>query len=482
VTTADVTRRVAGAVPPAVTPPPAEAAVLETAAAGRPSTPQADPTPERLVEVHALAVNFYAQRLHAGGPDAQRAVALLTERGVDRDTVGATRLGYAPRAWTALVDHLRTAGIDDAELRASGLVLVSSHGTLVDRFRDRVIFPVDTLDGQTVALLGRAVDHSATDRNGHPIPKYLNSPGTVIYRKSEHLYGLGEHAAKAMADGATPVLVEGPMDVLAVNRAASTAGGAPTHVAVAPCGTALTTQQVQLLDTVTGGLAARGVVTAFDGDGPGHQASLRAYDLLRELRVWPTALDLPAGQDPASLAAEHGTAGLHAALLAAAGKPLADLVVDDRIARHQLRWPEGQVAAGRDAAAVVAAMPPEHVSRQIARVIARTGLDAPTVSGLVVDAVMSPRHRRHFGGAAGSSPPLARPSGATPAARGPVAGPPRPAPARAVAVTSQSAAQRARAGFPVALDASLRPPAPAGLGASPPASPSPDQQHRSRTA
>jgi hypothetical protein len=91
VATADVTRHLAGAVPPAATPhptvvPPPEAAVLDAAAADRPSTGQSDPTPERLVEVHALAVDFYAQRLHAGGPDARRAVALLTERGVDRDS------------------------------------------------------------------------------------------------------------------------------------------------------------------------------------------------------------------------------------------------------------------------------------------------------------------------------------------------------------------------------------------------------------
>ena len=364
---------------------------VAAAPAGRPAAASVGPAPERLIEVHALAVGFYADRLHAGGPDACRAVALLTERGVDRDSASAARLGYAPRAWTNLVDHLRKAGVNDAELRASGLVLESSRGTLVDRFRDRVIFPVDTSAGQTVALLGRAVDETATDRNGTRVPKYLNSPGTAIYSKSEHLYGLGQTAAEAVAGGAQPVLVEGPMDALAVNRAAtSPASSAQAHFAIAPCGTALTAQQVQLLDTVSGGLAERGVVTAFDGDEAGRQASLRAYDLLREVRAWPTAVDLPAGQDPASLAAEHGTAGLQAALLAAAGKPLADLVVDERIARHHLRWAEGQVAACRDAALVVAKMPPKHVTRQIGRVAAQTGLDARTVSDFVVDAVIEP--------------------------------------------------------------------------------------------
>lgn len=474
VATADRAQSLAGAMTPTA---PAAAVLVEG-----PAGTQAGPTPERLAEVHALAVRFYGDRLHAGGPDARRAVALLTERGVDRETASQARLGYAPRAWTNLVDHLRRAGVDDAELRGAGLVLESSRGTLVDRFRDRVIFPVDILSGQTVALLGRAVDESATDRSGAPIPKYLNSPDTTIYRKSQHLYGLG-NAASAIVTGAQPVLVEGPMDVLAVNRAAtSLPTGAQAHFAVAPCGTALTSEQVQLLDTVTAGLAERGVVTAFDGDDAGRQASLRAYDLLTAVGAWPTAVVLSAGQDPASLASEHGTAGLQAALLTAAGKPLADLVVDERIARHHLRWPEGQVAAGRDAVEVVATMPPAQVARQIVRVIAHTGLDARTVSGLLVDAVTEPSRRRgHVDPDAATAAPASAPQVALqrPAAvPGPV---PQGAQAQPAAA-GQTAAQRARAGFPVALNASLRPPARAALGASPPASQPPNPQHRSRTA
>lgn len=237
-----------------------------------------------------------------------------------------------------------------------------------------------------------------------------------------------------------------------------------------------------MLDAVSGGLADRGVMTAFDGDDAGRQASLRAYDLLRQVQAWPTALDLPVGQDPASLAAEHGTAGLQAALLAAAGKPLADLVVDERIAGHHLRWPEGQIAAGRAASAVVAAMPPEHVSRQIVRIIVHTGLDARTVTDLLIDAVTNPSPYRSPSNTK-IHPPLARPHAAAAALPGPVSGPPRPvSPARAVASTSQSAAQVARAGFPVALNASLRPPTPTALGTSPPISPPPDQQRHSRTA
>jgi DNA primase len=224
------------------------------------------------------------------------------------------------------------------------------------------------------------------------------------------------------------------------------------------------------------------VVVAFDGDQAGRHASVRAYDRLREAQVWPSTLALPAGQDPASHVLEHGAPGLRAALLAADGTPLADLVVDERIARHELRWAEGQVAAGRDASTVVAAMPPEHVPRQILRVIAQTGLSARQVSDLVVDAVTDPGRPRST---TGSTTAGTTKAGSPPAApRSTAAAPSRPATdllrppgvqTEAVPVTSQSAAQRARAGFPVALKASLRPPAPDALAASPPPCSPPDQ-------
>jgi DNA primase len=436
---------------------PSSAAGLTDRLTYPPAALPAGQAPDRLIQVHALAVGFYTGRLHADGPDARRAIALLTDRGVDQDSAVAAQLGYAPRAWTTLVDHLRDVGINDVELRASGLVLESSRGTLLDRFRDRVIFPLNTLGGQTVALLGRAVDPTATDRDGTRVPKYLNSPDTAIYRKSEHLYGLSAATAEAIRGGAQPVIVEGPLDVLAVNRAArSSVGAGHRHFAVAPCGTALTRAQVQLLDTATGGLTDRGIMTAFDGDDPGRQASLRAYDLLREIQAWPTTLDLPAGHDPDSFAAEHGAAALQVALQGATAKPLADLVVDERIARHHLRWPEGQISACRAASAVVAAMPPEHATRQIIRIIAHTGLDPQTVTDLILDAITNPTR--------------------TPGA--PLAA----SPDRTRVTANCTAAQRARAGFPVALKASLSPQHHASPTSSLPVDPKSDQQHHSRTA
>jgi DNA primase len=429
---------------------------------------------ERLAQVHELATTFYRSRLADAAGDGRRAVELLAHRGVDAATAVAEGLGYAPRAWTRLVEALRANGVSDDELLAAGLAMPTARGTLIDRFRDRLIFPVRDSDGRTLALLGRAVDPTATDRNGQPVPKYLNSPDSDLYRKRQVLYGLDQAGRAALAAGAVPVLVEGPMDVRAVNLAgaALTApGGGPDFVGVAQCGTALTEQQVALLDGATGGLAERGVVVAFDGDTAGRTAAVRAFEPLRAVGAWPHALDLPADQDPAVLLQQHGPAGVHAALRAAAALPLADLVIDERLDRYadQLHWAEGQIAAGRAAAAVVASLPPHQIGRQIVRLVARLDLPAGEVSDLIVDAVT---HPSRYGDTCST---VARPT------RTPHQPPPtdpriRPQVGETAVPT---AVQRARAGFPAPLTLQ-----PAGCAAAPlrPAAPAASAQHVSRHA
>src|SRR5664280_2867598 len=156
---------------------------------------------------------------------------------------------------------------------------------------------------------------------------------------------------------------------------------------VAPCGTALTAAQVAALDTAAGPLAERGVLVAFDHDPGGRQAALRGYELLRSTGAWPTSASLPDGLDPAALAQQRGLEALRSALDNA--PPLADLVVDDRLARwaDRLHWAEGRVGAARDAAAVLATLPPEQVGRQVLRVAERVGLDHAEVTRAVTDAV-----------------------------------------------------------------------------------------------
>ena len=329
--------------------------------------------PDRLLELQSAATRFYRQQLARRDADAARAGAVLDTRGVPDAARNAYELGYAPAAWTRLTDYLRRGGATDAELVDAGLGLRTSRGTVVDRFRDRIMLPVrESTGSQVVAFLGRRMDDRA-----HPEdPKYLNSPGTALWRKGGHLYGLGARGARtALAKGADVALVEGPLDVIA-------ASGTGRYV-----GAALTAAQVQVLADTLGDLSARRIVTAFDADESGRQAAHRAYELLRGAGAWPRAAVLPAGHDPASLAQAHGAPALAAALDGAA--PLADLVVDARMDRwrEQLRWPHGRVGAVRVVAPLLAAMPPEHVGRQVARLAAAYGLDVAAVTEAVVDAL-----------------------------------------------------------------------------------------------
>lgn len=414
------------------------------------------PPQTRLLQVHNLATAFYRARLQSDA-DGARARTLLAERSVEASLAARAGLGYAPAGWTALVDHLRAAGVTDRELLAAGLATTCSRGTLIDRFRDRVIFPVQDASGRTVALLGRAVDATVTDGRGERVPKYLNSPDTALYRKGEVLYGLGP-AGAALAAGAVPVLVEGPMDVLAIEQAStSSSGEGAGFVGVAPCGTALAAAHVRLLEDATGGLAERGVVVAFDADDAGRHGAVRAFDLLRQANAWPHALTLPDHQDPADLLQQHGPATLHTALLRSAALPLADLVVDQRIDRHaeQLRWAEGRIAAGRSAAALIATLPAEHVARQVARLSVRLELPAAEVTSLLVEAV-SLTSDAHIGGPDSTDPrgQRALPAGTRGAwplrAQRPTASP--------TGAETRSAAQLARIAFPLPLQEHLQAP------------------------
>ncbi len=358
----------------------ADTAYALSAAQATPGAPAVEVGVEVLVRLHADAAAFYTAQLAADTPNAARARAMLTERAVPAAAVAAYQVGYAPPGWTALTDHLHGLGYTDPHLLAAGVGLASRRGTVLDRFRDRIMFPVHDPTGEVVAFLGRALDPAADT------PKYLNSPQTALYSKGEVLYGLGAPPTRqALAAGARPVIVEGALDAIAVTTA-----GDGRHVGVAPSGTALTAGQVTTLAHAAGALAGRGVTVAFDSDPAGRQAALRAYPLLRAAGAWPTTADLPDGHDPASLTQQHGTAALTAAL--ETGRPLAEQVVEERLAgwAGRLDWPEGRIGAARDTARIIAALPPEHVGPQVARLADRLGLDPATITAAVLDALTGP--------------------------------------------------------------------------------------------
>ncbi|MEU1681244.1 toprim domain-containing protein [Micromonospora zamorensis] len=339
--------------------------------------------PGRLLAAVDAAVSYYrAQLAHADAPRAylvERGLGVLVQR------EWPWRVGYAPPGWSALTGHLRAAGFTPEELIGAGLSTRTRTGPdrLIDVFRDRVMFPVRDPAGHTVAFLGRAGPHAGD------VPKYLNNPRTAIYNKSHLLFGLAEQQDRIAARW-TPVLVEGPADVLAVWLSYSRSGRTGA-VALAPCGTTLSDTQATILRELPG--AARGLVTAFDADPAGRAAVDRAWQLLRQARCPGPLLaaEFRAGADPADLLrAPHGRAALRATLRRRA-QPMLDAVVDHRLTRLVERHPrllediDGRCAAVRALVPLLfEATNPQEAITVARRIVAHTGVGVDTVATIAI--------------------------------------------------------------------------------------------------
>ncbi|MFF0659109.1 toprim domain-containing protein [Micromonospora tulbaghiae] len=335
--------------------------------------------PQRLLAAVDAAVTYYrAQLQRADGPRAylaQRGLGVLVQR------EWPWRIGYAPPGWNSLTSHLRAAGFTAEELVGAGLAIRTraEPDRLIDVFRDRVMFPVRDPAGHAVAFLGR----SRPDV-GEGVPKYINSPKTGLYDKGRLLFGIAEQQERLTARW-TPVLVEGPADVLAVWLSYARAGRAGA-VALAPCGTVLTSAQAAILRELPG--AAQGIVAAFDADPAGRAAVARAWQLLRHPRPAGQLLaaEFSTGADPADLLRRpNGRAQLRAALQRA--RPMLDAVVDHRLARLVERHPrllediDGRCAAVRPLVPLLfEASSPDEAIRVARRIVTHTGVGVDTVA------------------------------------------------------------------------------------------------------
>ncbi|HEY3684778.1 MAG TPA: toprim domain-containing protein [Streptosporangiaceae bacterium] len=349
---------------PALHPIPVPATQAEMATSASSSQPDEAPpdvspaaqaeqaTRDRLIEIHRQAEGFFVNQLPGSWVPGNLAARGL---GAALDDGTPWHIGYAPATWTALVDHLRTAGFTDDEIIASGLGKRSRTGGLIDRFRDRATIPVRTPDGTTIAFIARA-NPDAPASDGHPIPKYLNSPQTNLYTKGTVLFGL-DTALPRLTSGATPIIVEGTLDAIAIHLADADGRYAP----VAPSGTALTREQVAAL-TRTVDLSERGALVAFDGDDAGQRAAVRAHELLRGHTDHLLHARLAPGDDPAGLLETHGPEHLLAALRERA--PLAAAVLAEQLAisRDRPEWERREHAAH-----VIARLVPDNAARRIAQ-------------------------------------------------------------------------------------------------------------------
>ncbi len=305
----------------------------------------------RAAQVLRDAEHFYAARLSGSWVPSY-----LRERGFDATVATEWRFGYAPGGWTALTDHLLGLGHHRADIEAAGLARRARHGRLIDHFRDRAMLAIRGLDGTIAGFIGRA-----RPGTGPGAPKYLNSPETAAYKKGDVLFGLYE-VRERLAHGAIPVIVEGPFDAIAANLADARYAG------VAPCGTALTRRQVAALGKYAD-LRNTGVLVALDGDKAGHDAAVKAYDILRTATARTVAVVLPAGRDPAQILQADGPVALASALRAGA-RPLASLVIDARLGQwgRRLDDPAGQLYAMRDVAALVASIVPAEAAARILQI------------------------------------------------------------------------------------------------------------------
>jgi DNA primase len=239
---------------------------------------------EALYGIAEIAARFYGKIL-SDDPAGNTGREYLKKRGVDEDTAEVYRLGFAPDRWDALVRHLeqRKAPLELAE--KLGLVRKRETGGYYDLFRNRILFTISDSQGRTVGFGGRVLDGS--------LPKYINSPESPIYHKSETLFGV-DLAKQAMREKGEVIVVEGYFDHLALYRA-------DVKNVVATCGTALTDGHLSLLKRYAGK-----VFTLFDSDSAGKKATFRAMELFLGVGMPASVIELSEGEDPDSFLAREG--------------------------------------------------------------------------------------------------------------------------------------------------------------------------------
>jgi len=357
----------------------------------------------RLVQAHKAAATFYAEQLE--GPEAEIGRRFLAERGFDQDAAAHFGVGYAPAGWDHLTRFLRGQGFSDKELLLAGLAQESRNGKPIDRFRGRLMWPIRDITGEVVGFGARKLREDDTG------PKYLNTPETAIYRKSQVLYGI-DLAKREIARTGRAVVVEGYTDVMACHLAGITG-------AIATCGTAFGGEHIKILRRLLMDNSRSEVVFTFDGDAAGQKAALRAFEDDQKFAARTSIAITPGGMDPCELRLAEGDEAVRA--LVEGRSPLFEFAIRSVTGQHNLDTAEGRAAALEEAAPIVARIKDGAIQHQYAvRLAGLLGiLDTEFVVRRVGQLARWERERR-----------AAAPSGAP---RGPAAPPvPQPAPGPAL--------------------------------------------------
>jgi DNA primase len=305
---------------------------------GRDDRPRG-PQRQRLVEAHRIAQEFYADAL--GTSDAAVARTFLGERGFDQAAAEMFGVGFAPRDGESLLRHLRQKGFTDEETVAAGLVAIGRSS--YDRFRGRLMWPIRDSSGDTIGFGARRIfDDDRIEA------KYLNTPETSLYKKSQVLYGI-DLARRDIARSMKAVVVEGYTDVMACHLS-----GVPT--AVATCGTAFGDDHARVLRRFLNDHEEfRGeVIFTFDGDAAGQKAALRAFGGDQNFVSQTYVAVEPTGLDPCDLRIQQGDAAVRE--LIARRRPLYRFVLENVVTKYDLDRADGRVDAVREAARLVSSI------------------------------------------------------------------------------------------------------------------------------
>ena len=331
---------------------------------------------QRLLDAHRVAEEYYQQQL--ASPEAHKGRTFLAERGFTQAMCAHFGVGYAPASWDSLTRHLRSKGFTDQEIQISGLGSQGNRG-VYDRFRGRLVWPIRDITGATVGFGARRLDDSDKES-----PKYLNTPETPIYKKSQLLYGL-DLAKKTIATEHKVVIVEGYTDVMAAHVAGVTN-------AVATCGTAFGSEHVKIIrrllgdhaDPAAGVLLSTGrahgseVIFTFDGDSAGQKAALRAYSEDQNFAAQTFVAVAPGGQDPCDLRLSQGDQAI--VDLVNSRIPLFEFAIRSVLSQMDLRSAEGRVQGLRASSGIVAHIKDRALRAEYTRQLAGwLGMDIPTV-------------------------------------------------------------------------------------------------------
>jgi DNA primase len=334
--------------------------------AGVEVTPQAPQASKRrdLFEINDLALAFFKSQLPGVAHD------YLIDRGLTEESLEAFDLGFAPASWDALFKHALAKGVAESDLLEAGLLAENSSGRRYDRFRNRVIFPIKDYLGRVVGFSGRVLDDS--------VPKYLNTPETELFKKSELLYGLDRAKTIIRAEGSC-IVVEGYMDVIALHQT----GFAN---AVAALGATLTEEQAVLLSRFD----VTRLLLAFDADEAGQRAVLSGLDHSVGRQFLVRAVNVPAGKDPADAVLGGHVEAFRQALASGQSE------VEFRFRNVLTRFDAGTVEGKREILnELLPALRPRDVFDPVAAEMRRLTIDHLKIDGARLDAwIGSKRARR----------------------------------------------------------------------------------------